>query len=144
MEANRLRFRAWDKHYKYMMNNIIVDAGPIDEETGEEYAGEIQLRECPHYGVHVGGHYCRPLDCVIVMQSTGLLDKNGKEIYESDIVEHISKNICNGKYGEVVWALGEWSLLDNEGALDMPIFGNNESLIVAGNVYENSEMVNEK
>jgi uncharacterized phage protein (TIGR01671 family) len=141
IEPDRLRFRAWDKHYKEMWHNIVVDAGPIDEETGEVYAGEIHLYGCPSHGVHLGGHYARPLDCVEIMQSTGCADHNGKEIFEGDIIKLVKDtNICNGKYGVVVWALGSWMVEDNERALDMPVFSNSPNFEVVRNIYENPKL----
>lgn len=64
-----IKFRAWDKEHKKMR-------GHTDPQTiqavlfGNDYNGRV-----------------------VVMQYTGLHDKNGKEIYEGDIVKQI-KDIC--------------------------------------------------
>jgi hypothetical protein len=60
-----------------------------------------------------------------------------------DIVSHSSGRICNGSYGEVVFALGELMVQDNEGALDMPVQGNENSLRLEGNIQKNPELLNE-
>ena len=64
--GNLLRYRAWDK-----LSNYIFDVALIDFDT--------QM-------VKLGGRKYRNLDEVILMQSTGLKDKNGKEIFEGDII----------------------------------------------------------
>lgn len=82
---------------------------------------------------------------IILMQFTGLTDKNGKEIYEGDILEDGKKQV-----GMVFWHNAafrvEWEMRDSEGRRDVyeidSCFGYGH---VIGNIYENPELlVNKK
>jgi uncharacterized phage protein (TIGR01671 family) len=81
-----------------------------------------------------------------LMQYTGLKDKNGKEIYEGDMVNQekwISVGVYKPTIGIVKYAcckfysdcIGEW-----EGS-HADLNGNSE---VIGNIYENIELLNDK
>jgi uncharacterized phage protein (TIGR01671 family) len=78
-----------------------------------------------------------------VMQFTGLLGKNGKEIYEGDVVRWKANYRMQGKEGvsQVVW---RHTGLDIE-ASDFGYEGENiigwEDLEVIGNIYENPELL---
>lgn len=77
-----------------------------------------------------------------LMQYTGLKDKNGKEIYEGDIVKAYESNIvCEVIFSEGAMFMLRWN--DKK-------WGNNEyhhygvrafTLEVIGNIYENPELL---
>ena len=70
-------------------------------------------------------------DDVILMQFTGLYDKNGKEIYEGDVIPLFGKNHA------VKFKDGMFTINDRE----MRRYIHSIPLEVIGNVYENPELV---
>ena len=118
-----LKFRVWDK----------LKSGWVDYDLEYFQSGKIfefSLRRLAH--------------CVY-QQFTGLLDKNGKEIYEGDLME--------GKEGykdgilKVVFERGRWNLeyingkpFDDSGECDLSDYSWTE---VVGNIFENPELLNE-
>jgi len=105
----QIKFRAWDFENKQMRTEL--------------RASEI--------GMLVEGGYKG------LMQFTGLLDKNGKEIYEGDIVEN---NGCNW---QVTWKEGGVfiEILDAGKNGKWWISGENEYSEIIGNIYENPELL---
>ena len=69
-----------------------------------------------------------------LMQSTGLRDKNGKEIYEGDILQVSTPD--KGWRGSVSWATRGWRLNDTD------LWRYEISCIeIIGNIYENPELI---
>ena len=119
-----IKFRAWDKK-----RNVIISA--------EELAG-ISFR-----GLHgfVGITYFTGDDCGDVLNKnecelmafTGLHDRNGKEIYESDIVKEGNRS------GVIVWhqEYAAWRFENKYGSVGVyHLYGE-----VIGNVWENSDLL---
>ena len=81
-------------------------------------------------------------DGYVFMQFTGLHDKNGKEIYEGDIVHNISTKekgyaVPQGWVGTVFYSIDRF-LLDCGGAVILSI---KEPCEIIGNIYENPELL---
>ena len=83
-----------------------------------------------------------------LMQYTGLKDKNGKEIFEGDIISMVDRyfgdQLLKGGMFKIAYedgALGVYDNKDNyECSLDDATIYNN-SIDIIGNIYENPEMV---
>jgi hypothetical protein len=71
----------------------------------------------------------------VLMQSTWLKDKNGKEIYEWDIVK--IEDECYGVYRDEGYL--EYYIMNGEDNEPMYSYAHYE---VVGNIYENPELVN--
>jgi len=76
------------------------------------------------------------------MQFTGLLDKQGVEIYEGDIVklgkQHWYPGCGHGEIGQVIWTGYQYAM---EGYKFSLLLIATNSVEVIGNIYENSELL---
>jgi len=105
-----IKFRIWDKSSDTM--NLI-----------------------PHLSVN-GGIVERNYEHEILMQCTGIYDKTGKDIYESDIVKLYYKGVY--RFCEIVFAEGMFCLKWDDGYVNKyQLYP--QSLEVTGNIYENKK-----
>ena len=113
MKANRFNFRAWDGDL--MHHNVqVIDGQPVRQ-------------GCQVFSVDNSKVWNK--NCL--MQSTGLTDKNGKEIFEGDFVEGDGEVDC------VEWEDGQWRI---NPFCDI-LFGYESDLKIIGNIFENPELL---
>lgn len=137
-----IKFRAYDKHTKIMLP--IVD---IIKFTKSE---AINIMRDGAYGVGINIQYQPQIE---LMQFTGLHDKNGKEIYEGDVVKVNAHSYDFGfekdRIGEIRFIegcfgfykqLSEKEYLFNELSTESG-YGELEYYEVIGNIYENPELL---
>lgn len=122
-----IKFRAWDKEEKKMHKVKTI-------EFSRRGARIIHLAEVNSNGK---GDHKRWHSSVELMQSTGLKDKNGVEIYEGDIVKNVYDEIYLVKWLDAGFYLEE----RYNGGFDYSElhFGDNKKII--SNIYENPELL---
>lgn len=114
-----IKFRAWDEESKRMFNIARFDFA--------DHTVYSHLFACE-------GHLAENLK---IMQYTGIKDKNGKEIYEGDIVRHATDE---GVY-KVIFEDGGF-YVKNLFEYDFQTI-NEYPLEFIGNIYENPELLEE-
>lgn len=125
MENSRFKFRAWDKSQNkmYQVRGINFDNEDLWLKINETQIMGANLFE------------------VELMQYTGLKDKNGKEIFEGDILLYLrkSKRIVSYKNGAFIRYYGNYNeyLLYDSFIED----GYLTDYEVIGNIYENPELL---
>lgn len=127
------KFRVWDKNNKKMLNWKELD---LTKELGED---EITIFEPT-------GQFAHPIFFYDAMQSTGLKDKNGTEIYEGDIVEFkypYDKRIKTT--GVIVWndniACFGISMKETTEQYELYRITAENYLTVIGNVHQHPELL---
>jgi len=70
-----------------------------------------------------------------VMQYTGLKDKNGKEIYEGDVVKY------GHRIGEIIYCGDRFSISRKNDLDDLHFFQHDWKVEVIGNIHQNPELL---
>ena len=129
-----IKFRAWDTIGKQWLRITGFETAETDVSKGYTIFGKGA--GLFHDGDYVGS------EGIILLQYTGLKDKNGKEIYEGDIVRfHYKTGVY--KIGTVVWndLFGSWDI-DCQDFVSYKSLGQYKSVSeVIGNIYENPELL---
>lgn len=121
------RYRAWDKNLKTMYE--VDDIMSIDFGKSEIGVKTLFFGQTNRYN----------FDAIVLMQSTGLTDKNGKEIFEGDILG-TDGGLLDGVV-EYRTDLGMWtnSLLRYNNFERLCSIANSREII--GNIWEDGELL---
>lgn len=123
------KFRAWDKKLQTMLDVSLIDFKK---------------------GVLVGEHWkfgetnFMSFDEIELMQSTGLFDRNGKEVFVGDIVK-CTRGCSHEVYLEKEYGgtfIGGMPAIYLKGLLSGYAWTEHEEII--GNIYENPELLEDK
>lgn len=133
-----IKFRAWVDRYEYM-----IYSGQHKELEGLTFNNDGAIT------IHEGdGDQEYNSENTHLMQFTGLFDKNGKEIYEGDIVKVFNKGYMVNDNCIVNWGKKShgWSLkcaIDDKWIkVKYYGLGNSKDIEIIGNIHQNKELLN--
>ena len=121
------KYRVWDKlkNEMYVVEQINFNCGEF-ESIG--------------YGIS----FLRGADKVELMQSTGLFDRNGKEIFEGDVVRQVRTQPTTENeviIGVVTMIEGAWLIMNDNEQLASKLWSETDENEIIRNIYENKELL---
>ena len=131
-----IKFRVWDKTSNCMLYQDDFERVEIDTKNKMVVLIADEESDKSHYALD----YEDRIEADI-LQYTGLKDKNGKEIYEGDIVEIISQVTMRYEKGKIIFDCGCYFV--NYGWNTHLLFEFLNDIKVVGNIYENQELLEE-
>ena len=127
------RYRAWMKSLKWMcdVTNMSFDSKFVDicQQGDTERYTEMSVE----------------FDEITLMQSTGLFDRNGKEIFEGDILDYRGRKALvrwHGSYASFIYRFVDE--LQNRNTEWKPLYLAYMKCEIIGNIYENPEFLEDK
>ena len=127
------KFRCWDEPNKTMRFNdeIVI------------WSGQVYINEKKELDAKIKGFSCLP---EYLMQSTGLKDKNGMEIFEGDVLLHTSSSV---NYSDTYWHSYVQAYRMNSGAYrikgkhiyDTELMSSRNRIEVVGNIYQHQNLL---
>ena len=121
------KFRAWLKNDKEM-----IDADEIHFDNGQlDFIGDAIT-------------FMRDADEIELMQSTGLKDKNGQEIFEGDVVRQVRTQPTTENeivLGIVTMIEGAWLIMNDSEQLASYLWSETDINEIIGNIYENPDLL---
>jgi uncharacterized phage protein (TIGR01671 family) len=125
--SREIKFRAWNKRNQNWLNSeIMIDCDGLVYDCDSHYLSELDQSE------------------IELVQFTGLLDRNGKEIFENDIIKIIMTNCRTLKF-EIFIDLVYWSKTDAMFCLKKlsrnMLTLQTQNVEIIGNVYQNPELL---
>lgn len=117
------KFRAWDKETQTMLDVSLID-----------FKKSVLVGEHWEFGETNFINF----DDVNLMQSTGLFDKNGKEIFEKDILDYNGRKVIvkwHGSYASFIYEFVDE--LQNRKTEWKPLYLSYYHFKIIGNVYQN-------
>lgn len=122
--------------YGCLVNNLWGYA-PHHSLAGQAVCEIIVCDTCDDYADLQDKDLNKTVDPKTVGQFTGLTDKNGKEIYEGDLVRD------QHTVFEIIWRKGGFYFKRISGCYQSPYFGDNCSRMeIIGNIYSKPELLN--
>ena len=126
------KYRAWDKELQTMLDVSLIDFKK---------------------GVLVGEHWefgetnFISFDEIVLMQSTGLKDKNSREIFEGDVVRQVRTQPTTENEtitGVVTMIEGAWLIMNDNEQLASYLWSETDENEIIGNIYENKDILEDK
>jgi uncharacterized phage protein (TIGR01671 family) len=134
--TREIKFRAWDSKDQKMREVKEITFNEDNSLYCWKWRGFTS--DGGMYGYESHGH--------VLMQYTGLKDKNGKEIYEGDVIdgmEVIFSTVGVQWEGDGKFYMSGWYLKDHKPSMGRSMWplerGENKEVI--GNIYENPELL---
>ena len=125
------KFRAWDKHNKKMFTNeelIIWNDNVYANDRRKLSVDKLK-------GWSISDKF--------LMQSTGLADKNGVEIFEGDVVKQemlIPTSGIEEITGVVKMLEGAWMIVNDKEEIACHLWREGAEMKISGNIYKNHEL----
>ena len=129
----KLKFRAWHRELGRMM--LIKNMWFQDDKVEELELNDTVMND----------FITAYPDEIELMQSTGLKDKNGKEIFEGDILDYKGRKALvrwHGSYASFIYRFVDE--LQNRNTEWKPLYLAYMKCEIIGNIYDNPELLEDK